>query len=151
MQSILWRYLCLKMVGQQFTHEQRTFMVLSYHQTGSPSQTRQAFVERFPDRRLPDKRTIVRNFQKYQRHTTSHNRNKRNSCRPKVARSQQNVDAVRAELTANPEASTCRNNLPHLTKSSFNRIVKFDIKFHPFRMIIRHQLFHGDHQRRMNF
>jgi hypothetical protein len=122
MQSILLRYLCSKMVGQQFTPEQRTFMVLAYHQSGSPSQRRQAFVERFPNRRPPDKRTIVRNFQKYQRHATSRNRNKGKSGRPKVARSQQNVDAVRAELTANPEASTRRNNLPHLTKSSFNRI-----------------------------
>ena len=135
------------MVGQQFTPEQRTFMVLAYHQSGSPSQTRQAFVERFANRRPPDKRTIVRNFQKYQRYATSHNRNKGKSGRPKVARSQQNVDAVRAELTA----STRRNNLSHLTKSSFNRIVKFDLKFHPLRMIIRHQLFHGDLQRRINF
>ena len=66
--------------------------------------------------------------------------------RAKVARSQQNVDAVRAKLTANPEARTRRNNLAHLTKSSFNCIVKFDLKFYPFRMIIRHQLFHGDLQ-----
>ena len=35
MQSILFRYLCSKMVGEQFTSEQRKFMVLSYHQTGS--------------------------------------------------------------------------------------------------------------------
>ena len=122
-----------KMVGQQFTPEQRTFMVLSYYETGSPLQSRQAFVERFPNRRPPDKRTIVRNFQKYQRHATSHNRNKGNSGRPKVARSQQNVDAVRAKLTANPEVRTRRNNLAHLTKSSFNCIVKFDLKFYPWR------------------
>ena len=100
-------------------------MVLSYHQTGSSSQTRQAFVERFPHRRPPDKGTIVKNFQKYHacmRHATSLNRNKGNSSdRPEVAR-------------------------PQLTKSGFNRIVKFDLKFHPFRMIITHQLFHGDLQ-----
>ena len=109
-------FLCVicvqKWLDNIFTPEQRTFMVLSYHQTGSPSQTRQAFAERFSKRRPPDKRTIVRNFQKYQRHATSHNRNKSNS--------------------------------------SFNRIVKFDLKFHPFRMIIRHQLFHSDLQRRIN-
>ena len=34
MQSILLRYLCSKMAGQQFTPQQRKFMVLSYHQTG---------------------------------------------------------------------------------------------------------------------
>ena len=66
-------------------------------------------------------------------------------------RSQQNIDAVQAELTANPEASTRQNNFSHLTMSSFNRIAKFDLKFHPFRMIIRHQLFHGNLKRRTNF
>ena len=116
-----------------------------------PITNKTSIYQRFPNRRPPDKRTIVRNSQKYQRHASSQNRNKGNSGRPKVVRSQQNVDAVRAELTANPEARTRRNNLAHLTKSSFNRIVKFDLKFHPFRMIIRHQLFYGYLQRRINF
>ena len=35
MQSILFCYLCSKMVGEQFTPKQRKFMVPSYHQTGS--------------------------------------------------------------------------------------------------------------------
>ncbi len=74
------------MVGQQFTPEQRTFMVLSYHETGNPSQTRQAFAERFPSRRPPDKRTIVRNFKIYESHATSHNRNRGNLARPRVTR-----------------------------------------------------------------
>ena len=125
-----------------------TFMVLSYHQTGSPSQTRQAFVERFPNRWPSDKITIVRNFQKYQRHATSHNRNKGNSGRPKL--SLQITAECWCSSASNPEASTRRNNLAHLTMSSFNCIVKFDLKFHPFQMTIRHQLFHGDVQRRIN-
>ncbi len=55
------------MFGQQFSPEQRAFMVLSYHETGSsPSHTRQAFAEVFPNRQPLDKRTIiVRNFKKY--------------------------------------------------------------------------------------
>ncbi len=53
------------MVGQQFTPEQRILMVLSYHENGSPSQTSQAFAERFPNRRPPDKNTILRNFKKH--------------------------------------------------------------------------------------
>ena len=75
------------MFGQQLSPEQRAFMVLSYHETGSsPSHTRQAFAERFPNRQPLDKRTIiVRNFKKYERHATSHNRNKGNSGRPRVA------------------------------------------------------------------
>ncbi len=51
-------------------------MVLSYHETGSPSQTSQAFAERFPNRRPPDKNMIVRNLKKHESHATSHNRNK---------------------------------------------------------------------------
>ena len=131
MQPILLRYLCSKMVGQQFTPEQRKFMVLSYHLTGSPSQTRQAFVERFPHRRPPDKRTIVRNFRKYQKHATNLNRSKGNSGRPKVA----------SRVLMQFGLSRLRTLRPVLVEtiffiSSFNRIVKFDLKFHPFRMII---------------
>ncbi len=39
-------------------------MELYYHETGSPTQTSQAFAERFPNRRPPDKNTIVRKFKK---------------------------------------------------------------------------------------
>ena len=35
------------MVEQQFTLEERTFMVLLYHKTGSPARTIEAFVRRF--------------------------------------------------------------------------------------------------------
>jgi hypothetical protein len=35
------------MVGQQFTPEERTFMVLLYHETGNPARTIEAFVRRF--------------------------------------------------------------------------------------------------------
>ena len=60
MQSFRFHCLCLTMVGQQFTPEQRILMVPSYHETGSPSQTSQAFAGRFPNRRPPDKYMIVR-------------------------------------------------------------------------------------------
>jgi hypothetical protein len=33
-------------VGQQFTREERTLMVLLYHETGSPARTIEAFVRR---------------------------------------------------------------------------------------------------------
>ena len=42
-----------------------------------PITDKTGFAERFPNRRPPDKRTIVRNFKKYD--TTSDNRNKGNS------------------------------------------------------------------------
>ena len=93
------------MVGQQFTPEERTFMVLLYHETGSPARTIEAFVRQFPNRHPPTRRTILRNFLKYQNHRTSHNHNKGNSGRPKSARTQPNIDAVQHELNDNPEAS----------------------------------------------
>lgn len=139
------------MVGQQFTPEERTFIVLSYDETKSSTETIQAFVGRFPNRNPPTRKTVLRNFKKYQKYGTSHNRNKGNSGRPRSARTQTNIDAVRRELQANPEASARRNNIPQLTKSSFNRITKYDLKLHPFRMNIQHQLFPRDYQRRVDF
>ena len=135
------------MVGQQFTPEERTFMVLLYHETGSPARTIEAFVT--DDSSNP--KNNLEKFLKYQNHGTSHNRNKGNSGRPKSARTQTNIDAVQRKLNDNPGASARRNNVSQITKLSFNRITKHDLNFYTFRMNIQHQLFPHDYQRRVDF
>ncbi len=103
------------MVGQQFTPQQRPFMVTSYCQTGNVRETITAFQLQFPQRQPPNAKTIKRNVEKYRIHGTSLNRNKGNSGRHRTARSARNVAAVGAEIARNPGCSSRRNGVPQLT------------------------------------
>jgi hypothetical protein len=95
-----------------------------------------AFRARFPDRNLPHKSTILRNFEKYSIEGTTSNLNKGNSGRRRTARSEENVAAVRALLEQNPRNVSARRNPIEITSASFNRITRLDLKWHPYRMII---------------
>ena len=110
---------------------------------------KEAFSDKFPERAVPSKSTIERNVKKYRNHATSLNRNKKNSGRKRSARTVEKIEAVRALLERNPRVCARDNGL--LTKSSFNRITKRDLKFHPYHMYIRHGLKDNDFQRRFDF
>jgi hypothetical protein len=81
-----------------------------------------AFRQRFPGRNPPSKSTILQNFRKYSEHGTSLNRNKNNSGRPRTARSQQNIAAVRRLLEQNPRDVSARRNPVQVSSTAFNRI-----------------------------
>ena len=100
---------------------------------------------------IPSKSTIWRNVQKYLSSGTSHNRNKGNSGRRRVARSEENVAAVRNLLEENPENVSARRNGLGISRSSFNRITKFELRWHPYRIHIRHSLLQTDFPRRVRF
>ena len=129
------------MVGQQLTPAQRAFIVLRYTETNhNLDRVREEFRERF-DRDAPTKKTILNNVRKYREHGTSQNMNKGRSGRPKTARSEANIDRMRQSLINNPRQSSRRNDLPNLTKSSYNRITRLDLRFHPYKLQKRHALF----------
>lgn len=140
----------LKM-GPQFTGQQRSFMVTTYIRTRSPRETQDLFRRQFPGVEPPNLSTIRRNYLKYTRFATSLNRNAGNSGRRRTARSQRNIEAVRQELVHHPTSSIRRNNVPQVSRSSFQRIVKLDLNWHPYKIVLRHQLRPGDFQRRMDF
>ena len=52
----------------QLTTEQRTFVVKTFHETGSLRITRDRFGERFPDRQPPALKTIWANVRKFSQH-----------------------------------------------------------------------------------
>ena len=104
----------------QLTAEQRIFVVMKFHETRSLQATQDAFGEAFPDREPPAKKTIWANVRKYEAHGTSLNRNKGRSGRPRTARSQENITAVRQQLIDHPqETSARRNQSDHLSGPSF--------------------------------
>lgn len=134
----------------QLTVQQRVFVVTRYLETKSYNSVVQSFRETFPDRNPPTRRTVYENVRKYKNNGTSQNRNKGNSGRQRSIRTQENINMVRNILNENPTVSTRRND-SELSQSSFSRITRLDMKWHPYRIRIRHELKPQDFQRRMNF
>ena len=92
---------------------------------------------------------MLENVRKYQNAGTSLNLNKGNSGR-RTIRTAENIDAVKDLLQQDPHASARRNPI-QISRSSFNRITKHDIKWHPYRIHVRHDLLPGNFARRLRF
>lgn len=134
----------------QLSTEQRIFIVLQYSQTQNTTDVQNAFRARFPERPAPHKTTILKNVRKYSREGTSLNCNKGNSGRRRTTRSEENIADVRALLEENPHVSA-RHNPIQISRAGFNRITRLDIRWHPYRMHVRHQLLAADFARRLRF
>lgn len=134
----------------QYTKEERVFMVKNYLEIKSPDYVIDAFRNQFPNRNVPSRSTIYRNVTKYSNEGTSLNLNKGRSGSRRTVRNQQNIAQVRQALLANPHLSTRRNNL-QLTQSSIHRIIHNDLKWHPYKIHVRHELKPQDFARRVRF
>ena len=135
----------------KYTVEQRVFIVKKYFETHSFVEVQRLFRLQFPGRNPPDKANIWRNVKKYEIHGTSLNRNPKNSGRKRTARSNDNIDAIHNELINNPVISTCRLNNINVSSATFNRIVRIDLKWHPYKIQRRHELLDSDYRRRVRF
>ncbi len=126
-------------------------MVKTFFETRSVAAVQLAFRDRFPERDPPAKKTIWQNVKKYRENGTSLNLNKGRSGRPRTGRSEDNIAAVRVVMELNPANASARRNGIGLPSATFNRITRLDLRFHPYRMHVRHQLLPGDLPRRMRF
>ena len=124
----------------QLTVEQRIFVVTTYFSTGSYVEVRRLFQRKFPGRRPPTDMTIYRNVHKYSEHGTSLNRNSAAWGRPRSGYSAENIDRVQEPLEEDPRGVVCQRNGLGLSMSTFNRIVRIDLKWHPYKTRVRHEL-----------
>ncbi|KAF2346763.1 Protein of unknown function DUF4817 [Trinorchestia longiramus] len=134
----------------QLTKEQRIFIVVNFLDSNSIQHVQELFQERFPERNSPSKLTIWKNVRKYKTEGTSLNLNKGRSGRKSTERAPENVEIVHQALLANPDISSRKNRLGK-SKSTFNRIVKLELKWHPYKMHMRHKLLDTGLPRRLNF
>ena len=131
--------------------------VRNYHETRSFQAVRDAFRINFPNLNPPSISTIQRNVKKYNEEGTSKNLNKGRSGRVRTTRDAQAINNVRLALQAyqpkQPQQPhiTARRNPFGISKSSFNRITKTDIKWHPYKIRVVHELKPGDYARRLRF
>ncbi|KAF2344754.1 Protein of unknown function DUF4817 [Trinorchestia longiramus] len=134
----------------QLTKEQRTFIIEKYFQTKSFQHVIQSFQEHFPERQSQTKMTIWRNVTRYRTKGTRLNLNKGRSGLKRTGRSKKNVRIVQGALTENPQISARKSEL-NVTKSTFNRIITLNLKWHPYKMHVRNKLLDNDLPRRLNF
>ena len=134
----------------QLTIQQRVFVVTKYLETKSYQAVIAAFREAHPERDPPTKMNIYRNVRKYLTEGTSKNVNKGRSGRPRTQRNVENIETVRQHLLNEPTLSTRRNGT-NFSQTTFHRIVKHDIKWHPYRIHVRHELKNQDFARRLRF
>ncbi|KAF2355128.1 Protein of unknown function DUF4817 [Trinorchestia longiramus] len=127
----------------KLTKEQRIFIVLEYETTKNCEQVRRAFNETFPERNSPHKKTKYRTVRKFNEHGSISNRYKGNSGRKIIQRTENNIAIVQRAISENP-TTFVRRNETNLSKSTFHRILKKDIRLHPYKMQIKHELLPRD-------
>ena len=129
----------------QLTKDQRVWICIEYARTNNVREVIRRWPVRWHGVPVPSKVIIKATFEKFVREGTCHILNKGRSGRLRTVRTQENINVVRQSLFEDGIRSARRNGLG-LSRSSFNRIVKMDIKFHPYVLIWRHQLREGDPQ-----
>ena len=135
----------------QLTTVQRIFAVKTDYETHSFVGTQRLFRIRFPDREAPTKMNIWKNVRKYGEHGTSLNRNEHNSGRRRTGRTVQDINAVQEAIGQNPTGISCRRNGLGLPSACFNRIVRLDLNWHPYRIQITHEKKQEDYADELGF
>ena len=136
---------------RQFTAQERAFMVKCYIETRSYIQVRDRFQLQYPGINPPVKNTIKHNYDKFMAHATCWNRNEYNCGRHRTGRSPQNIADVQQALQQDPTGTSCRRNNLQIPRATFNRIVRLDLEWHPYKLQLRHELLAGDYYRRVRF
>ena len=134
----------------RLTNDQRVWLCLEYARVNNACEVQRRWAERWGNLPAPTKRTVMKTYRKFVHEGTCHNLNKGRSGRRRTARTAENIELVRQSLTENGQRSGRRNGLA-LSRTTFQRIVKIDIKFHPYVIIRRQKLREGDPAQRLAF
>lgn len=134
----------------QLTKDQRVWVCIEYARVNNAEEVRRRWLGRWPGDRAPTRAAIKRTYDKFLTEGTCLNLNKGRSGRTRTGRTMENIALVRQSLLENGQRSTRRNGLG-LSRCTFNRIVKIDLKFHPYVLIRRQALKEGDPAQRLAF
>ena len=134
----------------RLTIQQRVWVCLEYARVNNAEEVVRRWRINWGDVPAPSTRTVLKTCRKFLAEGTCHNVNKRRSGRTRTARTAENIKLVRQSLTQNGQRSSQRNGLG-LSRRTFQRIIKFDLKFHPYVLIQRQKLRDGDPAQRLAF
>ena len=126
---------------RELTVEQRLFLALQKEKGVLYPQIISQFSEKWPNKLPPTRSGVYKIWKKLHNHHTLETRRKGHSGRSRTARSAANIQAVKealeAEVGRKPDeigSSSRRNNLD-ISKSSFNRITRKDLKLVPYKIL----------------
>lgn len=134
-----------------YTVEQRVNVIRCYYQNQcSIRLTFRALRDEFPRHRRPTESTIRRLIERFE---SSGSVNKQPTpVRRRNARSAENIAAVRESVRGNPKQSICRRSQElGLSATSTWRILREDLKQHPYKIQLTQELKVNDHARRRVF
>ena len=114
----------------QLTSEQRIYVVTNYLKTRSFKEVPLFFEKRIRELKWTFEKKHVKEY-KTERSTL--NLNKDLSGRRRSERTQENINFLQEQLIDDPRISA-RNNCLDISKSTFSRITKRDLKWHPYKM-----------------
>jgi len=135
---------------ERYSNEELGNMLLIYGECHRNQRRAAAlYAERYPDKRHPGHGFFQSLFARLCRHGTLHAPTRRLHV---AARSAETINAVRDALVANPHTST-RSIAQDLEMNhvTVHRIIKHDLKWHPFKRHTTQRLFPHDLPRRVAF
>ena len=130
----------------KFTSEQKLFCVFSKVRGLFTPQIQQEFLQKWPGQKPPDRRSILRFEKTLNEEKNLFDQRKGKSGRRITVRTQENIQSVQnlleSEKDRRPDqpGSSCRRNMLDISKSSFNRIVKKDLGWKPYKIIRRQKI-----------
>ena len=130
--------------------DQRVWICLVYDRVNNACKALRQLTEWWGNLPASSKLTIMKTYCKFMHGGNCQNLNKGRSSRRRTARTVENIELVRQSLMQNGQRSGRRNGLA-LSRTMFQRIVKIDIKFNPYVIILRQKLREGDSAQRMAF
>ena len=134
----------------QLTTEQRVFVVTNFIRMQNVREVQDAFRLRFPDRNPPLRNTIVDNVRNIKTRERALIETRESQAGEEQEEVRKNIAAVRELLEENPHVSS-RRNPAAATQSTFNRITRLELRWHPYCMYVRHELLDTGWPRRLRF
>ena len=120
----------------QLASEQQIFVLIDYSRTRSIKEVQQLFARSFRDRVASTEFAIRKNVEKYKTEGSCFNLNKYRSGSGKTERTQEYINLLQEKLIEDPKTSA-RENCLDISKSTFNRITKRDLEWHPYKIQVR--------------
>ena len=142
--------ICLSKLPGQF----KKTCAETYFETKSFCAVQRRFRQRFQWRQYPDKHLIHRWAQKFREHGTVNlnAKGKRDtySGRPRITRSQENIDAIRDSIGRRPRKLLRRRSQElGINCESIRRILVKDLQLYPSKIQIKHKLTQTDMEKRV--
>jgi len=134
--------------------ENAEIVKLFYEENKSPSLVRQRLMEIHPYIKAPSRKKIYRIVKKFECYGAVNDRRHENQGRPRSGRTEENITKVREIIEETPRKSV-RGVLKDISNdtsmSSVYRILKFDLKLHPYKISVMQSLKDTDIGSRLAF